>query len=96
MGQSSTIALISAAPRVRPRILARTASRLSGGAAGVTVTRLAGRFGEAPERRFGKADLVGPDQIVVLRDQQRGQQHPRIPAEFDPAEASKDFRTQCL
>ena len=55
-----------------------------------------GRFGETPERRFGKADLVGPDQIVVLRDQQRGQQHPRIPAEFDPAEASKDFRTQCL
>ena len=56
----------------------------------------AGRFGEAPERRFGKTDFIGADQSVVVRDQEGGQQHPGIPAQFDPAESAKDLRTQRL
>ena len=45
------MAVISAALRVWPRILARTASRLSGGTAGVTVTRLPA--GSAKRRNAG-------------------------------------------
>ena len=64
--------------RVRPWILARTASRLSGEAAGLTVTRLPTGFGEAPERRLGKADFVGAHQAVLIGDQERCQQDFRV------------------
>ena len=56
------------------------------GAHGVEAVRRRGRgdrhqaadwFGEAPEGRFGKPDLVGADQGVVVRDQQRGKQYLR-------------------
>ena len=57
------------APNVRPRILARTASKLSGGGAGVMVTRLPA--GPAKRRNAGSArPSSGPDEIVVIRDEQ--------------------------
>ena len=54
----------------------------------------AGRLGEAPERRLGKADFIGADQRVVVRDQQRRKQDLRATPQFDPAEAAKNFRPQ--
>ena len=81
---SSTIAPISASLSTRPWILARTASRLSGGVAGVTRDRAAGRLGEAAEGRLGQAQLVGRDQAVI-GDQQRGQQRFGIAAQLDAA-----------
>ena len=54
----------------------------------------AGRLGEAAERRLGEPDFIGPDQGVVVRDQERGKQHLRATPQFDPAEAAKDLRPQ--
>ena len=87
------IAAISAALSVRPWILARTASRLLGGVAGVTVTSAAGRFGKAAEGRLGQPDLIGADQAVI-GEQQRRQQDLGIAAQFDAAEAAEHFRPQ--
>ena len=58
--------------------------------------QIAGGFGEAPERRFGKADFVGAHQGVVVGDEKGGEQHFRIAAQFDPAKSAKDFRAQRL
>ncbi len=35
---------------------------------------IAGGFGKAPECRIGKADLVGSNECVVIRDEQGGEQ----------------------
>ena len=80
----------------RPWILARTASRLLGGVAGVTVTRLPA--GSPKRRNAGSArpSSPGPDQSVVIGDQQRRQQRFRVVAQFDPAEAPKHLRPQRL
>ena len=56
----------------------------------------AGRLGEAAERRFGKAEIVGADQSIVIRDKQGCQQYFGIPTEFDAAETAKDLRTKRL
>ena len=56
----------------------------------------AGGLGEATERRFGKAEIVGADQSVVIRDKQGCQQHLGIATQFDTAETAKDLRPQRL
>ena len=35
---------------------------------------IAGGFGKAPECRIGKADFVGSNECVVVRDEQGGEQ----------------------
>ena len=54
----------------------------------------ADRLGEAAERRLGEPDFIGPDQGVVVGDQERGKQHLRATLQFDPAEAAKNIRPQ--
>ncbi len=64
---------ISALVSVCPRILARTASRLSGGAA--DRHQAGDRLGETAERGLGEADLVRRHQRIIVGDEQRRQQH---------------------
>lgn len=54
------------------------------------------RFREAPEGRFGEADLVRSRQRVVVRDQQRRQQSLAAVTKLDAAEAAEELRAQCL
>ena len=51
-------------------------------------------LGKAPERRLGKADFVGPDQGVLVGDQERGKQHFRATPQLNPAEAAEDIGPQ--
>ena len=46
--------------------------------------QVAGRFGEAPERRFGQADFVRADQGIVVRDQQAWPAAPSNPDAVRP------------
>jgi len=50
--------------------------------------------GEASEGRLGQADIIGADEIVVVRNQQRRQQKFRTGPQLDPAEAAKDVGPQ--
>ena len=54
------------------------------GGCGTYRDEAARRLGKAPERRFGKADFVGADQGIVIRDQQRCQQDFRVRAAVRP------------
>jgi hypothetical protein len=48
------------------------------------------------EGRLGKADLVGADESVVVGDEEGGEQHFGVAAQFDAAESAKDLRAQRL
>ena len=50
-----------------------------------------GWFGEAAKGRFCHAELVWPDQIVIVCQQQSRKQALRIPAQLNTTEAAKHF-----
>ena len=56
--------------------------------------KAAGGFGEAPECRFGEAEIPGADQRIVVGDQRGCQQYLGIAAQLDAAEPAKDFRAE--
>ena len=88
------MASISAGFRVRPWILARTASRLSGEAAGLTVTRLpagsAKRRNAGSERPISSGPTKASSSVISSVASRTFDASPQL----DPAESAKDVGPQ--